>query len=171
MRNTEEGFSLIEFLIYVIIASIILGVVFTLHMSIIQARLKNQAIAEGEQQGQQVLQQIAQAIRNAASLNAPGIGLTGSSLSLNTYSSSTSPTIFLTSGGVVTMQEGTGAPAALNSTQIVISNLLFQNLSRVSNHATIRFSYTSTYNNPTNRTQNNFSKNFYGSAEIRGIYP
>lgn len=67
----KQGFTLIELLLYVaIIGAIILSVSGFLSL-IMSSRIKNQAIAEVEQQGIQVMQTLTQTIRNASTISIP----------------------------------------------------------------------------------------------------
>ncbi len=170
-QTYQEGFTLIELIIYIAISSFVLGALFALYGSIYQLRVKNESIAEGEQQGQQIIQIISQTVRNAANINSPTAGTAGSILSLQTYSISTDPTIFTISNGIVSIQEGIGAPMALNSPKVTVSNLVFQNLARSGTHGIVKISFTINYTNGSTKVERNFIRNFYDSAAVRGAYP
>lgn len=163
----EKGFTLIELLLYTTAASIIVFTTTSLLQFTLQSRVKNQTIAEVEQQGLQVMQLITQTIRNATAINSPAIGESGASLSLVVVDGASSPTVFDSSSGEVRIKEGTGALVSLTSSRVTISNLSFQNLSRVGTPNTIRTSFTLTYINPSGRNEFEFSQNFYGSADLR----
>jgi prepilin-type N-terminal cleavage/methylation domain-containing protein len=171
MKIKEKGFTLIEFLVYIAIASIVLGALSDLYFTIYNLRAKNQAVSEGEQQGVQIIQLITQTIRNSASITSPVTAASSTTLTLQTYSSSTSPTVLSIRGGIVSIQEGTSTAVVLNSPRTSVGNLTFQNLTRSGTHGIIRVSFTISYVNPTSRTQNNFTRNFYDSAAVRGVYP
>ena len=167
----NSGFTLIELVLYVAIASIVLGAFLTVYTSVYQLRQKNQAVSEVEQQGQQVMQQISQTLRNAAAVTSPATGASSSALTLQTYSSGTNPTILSLSSGAVMDLEGTSSAVSLSSAKITVSSLSFQNLTRSGTHGIIKISFTVTSKNLTGRTENSFTKNFYNSAAVRGVYP
>jgi len=143
---TNKGFTLIELLLYVsIVGAMILSVSSFLPL-LMESRVKNQTIAEVEQQGIQVMQIVTQAGRNANSIDFT--------------------TSFDLSQGVIIMNDGSG-PVALTNSRVVASNLAFQNLSRTDTPGTIRIQFTLTHINPSERNEYDFSKTFYGSATLR----
>src|SRR3989344_8594659 len=83
-RETKNGFTLVELLLYVAISSVILLVTSLFLSVLLESRIKSQVIAEVEQQGAQVMQIMTQSIRNAETINSPAQGVSGASLSINT---------------------------------------------------------------------------------------
>ncbi len=139
---TNRGFTLIELLLYVAIVGAIIFSVAGFLSLLMQSRVKNQTIAEVEQQGVVVMQTITQAGRNATSVNFTNA--------------------FDISGGVI--RENT---VALTNSRVVASGLTFQNLSRVGTPGTIRVQFTLTHINPEGRNEYNYSKTFYGTSSVR----
>ena len=171
IKKIQQGFSLIETVLYVAIAAIVLGGLFSLYISIYRLRVKTQSLGEVEQQGQQIMQLIDQTVRNAQSLSTPATGTSASTLSLKIYDSGLSPTVFSLSSGAVLVQEGAKAPVALNSSRVTVSNLLFQNLTRTGTHGIVRVTFTVSFVNPGGFAENNYTKSFYDSAALRATYP
>ncbi len=142
IRNSHAGFTLIELLLYVsIIGAMILSVSGFLFL-IMQSRVKNQTIAEVEQQGVSVIQLVTQTGRNAADTNFT--------------------TAFDLSGGVLRQDS-----IALTNSRVVASNLTFTNLSRVGTPGTIRIQFTLSHVNPAGRNEYDYSKTFYATASLR----
>ncbi len=166
MLDVRQGFTLIELLLYVSVASIILLVTSLFLSTLLQSRIKNQTIAEVEQQGLQAIQIMTQTIRNAATINSPGQGATAATLSIDTYTSGNNPTIFDLSSGALRMKEGAGSAIALTNSRVSVSSLTFQNLSRSSTPGIIRIQFTITHVNPSGRNEYNFSKTFTASASL-----
>jgi len=138
----RRGFTLIELLLYVsIVGAIIFSIAGFLSL-LMQSRVKNQAIAEVEQQGIQAMQVITQTGRNAADVNFT--------------------TAFDLFGG--TMRQDA---IPLTNSRVVASNLTFQNLSRTGTPGTVRVQFTLTHINPSGRNEYDFNKTFYGSASLR----
>jgi len=160
MKNYQKGFTLIELLLYIAIASIIVFTTASMLRFTLESRVKNQTIAEVEQEGAQVMQLITQTVRNATAISSPTIGASGASLSVDT-------TVFDLSGGAIRIKEGAGAAVNLTSSKITVSSLNFQNLSRVSTPNIVRVSFTVTYTNSSGRNEYDFTKSFYGSAGLR----
>lgn len=159
----KNGFTLVEVLLYtslVVTVIIVSSVIFTI---IIQSRVKNQVIAEVDHQGLQVLDIISQTIRNSDNINSPTIGLSSSSLSVN----SVAPIIFDVSGGVIRIKEGVNPEIALTNNRVIVSNLLFRNISRSGTDGNVRVSFTITHMNPGGRNEYDYSKNFFISASLR----
>lgn len=94
----QNGYTLIELLIYVAILGALLTVVTFFFGTIASARIKDQTIIEVNDQGQALMDTITQTIHNATAITSPAIGTTGSSLSLAVPTGSLSPTLFTVSG-------------------------------------------------------------------------
>lgn len=152
MKN-NRGFTLIELLLYISIASTIVFTTASMLRFTLESRVKNQTIAEVQQQGSQVMQLITQTIRTAKAINSPTLGNSASSLSLEVEDEASNPTVFDLS--------------TLTSSKVTVSNLNFQNLSRAGTPNIIRVSFTITYINSSGRNEYSFTQNFYGSADLR----
>ncbi|MBN1778639.1 MAG: prepilin-type N-terminal cleavage/methylation domain-containing protein [Candidatus Buchananbacteria bacterium] len=163
----KKGFTLIELLLYVAISSFLLLVISVFLSILLQSRIKNQVIAEVDQQGVQIIQIITQAIRNADIINSPTQGVNSTSLSLNTYNVGNNPTVFSLNSGVVRMTEGAGIAVDLNNSRVAVSNLSFYNLARTDTPGLIRISFDLTYINSSGRNEYDFSRTFYASAAVR----
>lgn len=135
--------------------------------SLLQSRIKNQTIAEVEQQGLQVMQAITQIVRNADTINSPAVGTSSASLSLNTYTALNNPTVLDLTGGLARIQEGGTTAVPLTNGRVIVSGITFQNLSRASTPGVVRIQFTVTHVNTVGRNEYNFSKTFYGSASLR----
>lgn len=163
-----KGFSLVEMILYVAISSVILLSLSMLLSFLLSSRIKNQSIADVNQQGLQVMQLVTQTIRSAKSVDFPSIGATSTSLSLTMPDPLLSPTIFDVSNGVVRIKEGSGEAIPLTNSHVTVSPYVFQNISGASStDRIIRLSFTIDYNNPSGRNESSFTKSFTGSATLR----
>ncbi len=165
---SQKGFTIIELLLYVSIAGIILFSVSGFLSVLLESRVKNQTIAEVEQQGAQAMQMITQTLRNGVSLTTPAFGATSTSLSLTTPIALNNPTVWSLFAGAIQMKEGTQATSTLTNARVTVSGLVFSNLSATSTMATttrIRFTVTSVA--PTGRQEYSYSEIFTGSATLR----
>ncbi len=166
LLNISNGFTLIELLLYISIASILLlGISFFLFI-FLESKIKNQVIAEVEQQGLQAMQLITQTTRNAEAIILPTQGASSSFLTLNVVSVTNDPTIFDFSSGVFRIKEGNNPIVSLTNSHVIVSNLVFQNFSRANTPGTIRIQFTLTYANSSGRNEYNFSKTFIESATL-----
>lgn len=173
MRTTKlkpqltNGFSLVEILLSVGVAAIILISLSLALAQVIESRVKQQVIAEVEQQGTQVIQVITQSIRNSDNINSPGIGTSSTSLSLDVYDGTLDPTLFSLSSGIIQIQEGSGSAVILTASPVTASDLTFTNLSQSGTPGTIRLQFTLSYTNPSGRQEYAYTKTFYASASVR----
>ena len=167
VRRSAGGFTLIELLLYVSLTAGILFGVSILFSAGLSSRIKNQTIADVEQQGDAVMHIITQAVRNGDSINSPTIGASAASLSAKVFDTLKDPTVFDLSGGVVRITEGSGSAVPLTSDRIIVSGLTFQNLSRTGTSGTVRIQFTVTHVNPGGRNEYDFSQIFYGDATLR----
>lgn len=165
--NIQGGFTLVELLLYVSIASVMLLVISVFLSTLLESRIKNQTIAEVEGQGIQVMQMITQTARNAEAITSPALGASASSLTLDVITAGSDPTIFDLASGVIRIKEGAGSAVALTNSRVTASALTFQNFSRTSTPGTIRIMFTLTYVNSSGRNEYTYSKTFYGSASLR----
>lgn len=168
MNNNNKGFTLIELLLYIAIVSVVVFVIAGLITSVLQSRVKNQTVADVEQEGAYVMQLITQTVRNATAVNSPAIGASSASLSVNVTSAPSSPTVFDSSAGVLRITEGAGSPVSLTSSHVTVSSLLFKNLSVAAlPQGSIRISFTITHVNTSGRNEFTYSKTFTGAADLR----
>lgn len=167
MNINRKGFTLIELLLYVALSSAILLVVSLFLATLLESRIKNQVIAEVEQQGIQAMQIITQAVRNADAINSPSIGTNATSLSINTIAAGNNPTVIDLSSGVIQIKEGVAAAIPLTNSKVTVSALSFFNLSRSSTPGTVRIQFTITVVNTSGKNEYSWSKTFIDTATLR----
>ncbi len=166
-KNNNQGFTLVELLLYIAVTSIILLTISAFLTTLLESRVKNQTILEVESQGVQVMQLITQTLRNGANINTPLVGTNSSTLSVDTYNNTLNPTIFDISSGVIRVKEGASPVVALTNARVTASALNFENLSRADTSGTIRITFTLTYINSSGRNEYNFTKTFISSGTLR----
>jgi len=162
MQKNKKAFTLIELLLYISIAGVMILSISIFLFTVLQSRVKNQTIAEIEQQGTQVMQIITQTIRNSSSIISPSQGNNSTSLEVDNNGT---PTNFDLSGGIIRVNEG--MVVNLTNSRITVSGLDFYNLSQDNTIGTIRIQFTLTHINPAGRNEYNYSKTFYGSASLK----
>lgn len=164
---SRRGFTLIELLLYLGVSSIIISGTSFFLISLLEARVKYQAVSEVEQQGQQVMTQLTQTIRNAQNITSPTTGATGTSLTLDVVTAGLDPTVFDLSGGIIRVTEGAGAAQPLTTSAVTASSLSIQNLTRPTTQGVLRVSFTLTRTSTSGRNEFTYSKTFRGSASLR----
>jgi len=167
LQNTSQGFTLIELILYVGLSAIFLTLVTLFLASLVNGRIKSETIAEVEQQGFQAMQRITQTIRNAEGVNSPTIGLSATSLSLDVVIVALDPTIFDSTGSALQITEGGGSSVVLTNDLVTVSELIFENVSRVGAPDIIRVQFTLTRVNAAGRNEYNYDRTFTTSAGLR----
>lgn len=166
--RSAKGFTLIEMILYVSTSSVMLLSLFMLLSFLVGGRVKNQSIADVNQQGMQVMQLVTQTIRSAKSVDSPSVGATSTSLSLTMHDPLLSPTIIDVVNGVVRIKEGSEDAVPLTNSHVTVSPYVYQNISSTSStDRIIRLTFTIDYNNPSGRNESSFTKTFTGSATLR----
>ena len=162
----QTGYTLIELLLYVAIIGILLSSITVFFGMMVSARVKNQTIAEVNDQAAAVMDYMTQTIRNASSITSPTAGTSGSSLTLVVPTGSLSPTIFSLSGTTLQVKEGTAAAVSLTSSDVQLSSLTFTNLTRSGTPGIVQISFTLNRTNPGGTNDYDFQKTYTSSAEV-----
>lgn len=161
------GFTLVELLLYMSITATIILSIAGFFPLLMQSRVKNQTIAEVEQQGMQVMQFVTRTIRNAEGITTPIIGNSGSGATIDVVTASLDPAVFDLTGGVIRVTEGSGSAIQLTNTRVTASGLTFHNVSRTDTPGILKIQFTLSHINPEGRQEYNYIKTFYGTASRR----
>lgn len=141
----QQGFSIIEMMLYMGILAIMLGVLSTLFTSAVQMQLQSDSTSSVEQTGNYLLQRLIYDIHNADSITTPAT-LGGSDDTLVITNGSTTYTYTLDSNGNLTIND-----VPLNDFDTTISNLSFTRLGNDlsdDNDIQIQFTVTSKVKSP-----------------------
>ena len=163
----RRGVTLVELLLYVSLMAVMLLGVSILLAVLLSSRVKNQTIAEVEQQGVQVLKTITNTIRNSENIISPLGGTSAASLVLDMLDATKDPTTFDLSASTVRITEGASSPLPLTGARLIASGLEFQNLSRPATPGTVRIKFTLAHINPETKNEFEYSKTFHASASLR----
>lgn len=164
---TSKGFTLIEALVYTAIFSLFVVTLSSFSESMNVARIRDQNVSEVNDQGSQAIRVITETVRAARAIGTPGTSSTSTTLSLTTDSTSTNPTIFSASAGVLYITEGTGVSIPLTNRAVTVSDLLFMNLSHPATPGVIRVQFTLNATAGSSSPQKSYNADFYGGAAIR----
>jgi hypothetical protein len=167
-KSKVKGFSLLEVLMYVSVSSVLLFSMTLFITFLLGSRVKSETIANVNYQGEQVMRLLTTTIRNGTSVISPSIGTGSASLSVTVTDPSLSPTVFDVSSGTIRIKEGGGPIIPLTNSRVVVSPLLFENVSSSSStEKSIRISFTISHNNASGRSEYSYSRNFIGSATMK----
>ncbi len=166
-RKSKGGYTLIEVLLYIVIAVIMISGISALFHLVLEGGAKSRTITEVEQQGSQIMHLITQTIRNAEGINSPTEGNSSSTLSLNVVDAGDDPTVFGISGGSIYINEGSGSNVDLMNSNVTASGLTFENVSRTGTPGSVKIEFTLEHVNSLGLNIYDYSKTFYGSATVR----
>lgn len=149
----NKGFTLIELIIYIGIVTAILLVIFNFAWEVIYGNIKSQAIREVQQNARFSMEIIARTIKEAKAINSPNLGSSANSLSLEMTDSNLNPTVFDVSDNKLRIAQGANNPYELTNDRVIVSNLLFANLSYENTPGTIKIEISINHVNPTGRSE------------------
>lgn len=167
--ENQNGFTLIETLIYGLLVSgmILAAVLFSLNVS--DGNEKARAYQEVQQNARMAMERIVQEVRSASDLDSAGSTFNASPgvLSLINNYAAKSPTVFSVSNNILNVQQGAAQPVALTSNLVKVTGLTFTNLSVANRTKNIGISMTVEYINPGNNNLYAASTTIQASAVIR----
>lgn len=161
----QQGFTYIEFILYIALVVIILSALIPFAWDAIEAGVKSTTEQEVFSNAQYISEQLKYQIRNATGINA----VSATQISLGTSISNTNPTIIGLSGSNLTITQGVGSPINLNSQNASISAVTFTNYTSGDNKTkNIQFVFTvnASYS-ASKRQEYNESTTIEGDAEVR----
>jgi type II secretory pathway pseudopilin PulG len=168
VREKKRGFTLIEFLIYSVIVSFIVGSLVLTGVNIMQARARINITEEVNHNARAILNMITNHIRQAEGVIYPAPGDSGNYLSLEMPISDFSPTIFeVDENGTLMVRRKDDVASSITSETVIVSDLVFTNLSYTDTPGTVKIVITIEYSNLSERTEYDFEKIFYTTENIR----
>ena len=140
-EHQQCGFTLLELLLYVSLASVTVIIFFSMHALVTQSREKSYHMVEINEQGLQVAQRITQVLRNAVSVDLPQ-GATDDEITVIDPDNGTIR--FFIDSGQVWEQAGSDDPVALTDNKIETASLEFSNVSLPNAAASINIEFNLT---------------------------
>jgi type II secretory pathway pseudopilin PulG len=169
MKNLfkSRGFTLVETLLYIGIASILLTSVAAITINILSNKASLTAMEEVSQNARFGMEKVTFVIRNADSINTPTQGNTGTLLSLAMPDAAQNPTVFSVNNGILQIQEGSNSAVALTTSSVNIPTIQFSNVSYPDTPGVIRTEFTLEAQNDSDRREFEFSRTFFTTASVR----
>ena len=159
--RTERGFTIIELLLYSAISAAMIASISIILSTLLDIRIKNQSIAEVEQQGQILMSSLTKAIRNADTVNDLPQGATEAVLSITANGVNT---VYSSENGRMMVSINGGGAIPLTNSKVEITNLRFSNYARPGTNGLFRIEFTISRLNPVGGARNAFERTFIGSA-------
>lgn len=168
-NNSQNGFTLIETLIYGLLVSGMILAATTFSLNVSEGNERARAYQEVQQNARMAMERIVQEIRSAGDLNSGGstFGSNPGVLSLSHNYPAKNPTIFDISGEKLRISQAGAATTTLTSDLVRVTNLTFTNLSVSSRTKNIGISLTVEHVNPGNNDIYAASTTIETSAVIR----
>ncbi len=126
LRN-NNGFTLIEIIIYVAIIGIVMTSFIAFGMSISSARSKTYVVQEVQGNARMLIDIISQKIKRAQAITSPTAGQSNGAMTLDMPYSESDLTFSMTDG-IVYLTEGSGDPQAIVSNEVEVENFQFSNI-------------------------------------------
>lgn len=158
-KQNNNGFTLIETIIYVAIIGIAMSSFISFGISISTSRSKTYAIQEVQANARMLMGTVVQKIKHAQGVNSPIPGNSNDIMVLDMPNAEPDIT-FSIIDGIVYMTEGVGDPFALVSNRVEVTNIIYNNVGEAGgadsvqigfdmqfrNAASVEFSYTGNFN-------------------------
>ena len=120
----KRGFTLIETLIYIAILAMVLSLAFAAVYQLLDSDYRSVLLRELNENQLFLTQKIAWVLQSNQSVNAPAVGSSGSSLSVNKIGYAYNPLVFSLSGGVVRLASGATTTPITNN-YVIVNSLNF----------------------------------------------
>jgi len=161
MIEKQKAFTLLEFVIYSTLVTIIVGLLVLISANVLGARARIIAQEEVSHNARFALGRITSEIRNSRAI------VTASGSSLRLIDADGDTVGFDLAGGVLRINKGNGLPVALTSESVVVSALQFINVSYPATPGTIRIIMTVEFSNPLGRPEWDFKRTFHTTENVR----
>ena len=161
-KKKKAGFTLIEFIVYSALITVIVGMIVLVSVNVMGARARIITREEISHNVRFVLETIRHEIRNAQEIDTAG----GSQLQLIDAVGDT--VTFDLDEGAVTMAKFGGTAVALTSDLVNVSSLQFTDVSYEDTPGTIKIEMTIKFVNDLERPEWEFEKTFYTTESLRG---
>jgi len=139
----ETGFTLIEFLIYIVILVIVIFAMGLVASNVFQIGVRNDVVQEVSHNGRFAIQRIGQAVRAASYIIEPGEGENeGNRLELSFEDLTKNPTVFdISSEGKLRIKEGNGDYIELTTSKVAVEQIIFKKVSEDSVKVELNISF------------------------------
>ena len=166
----KRGFTLVEFIVYTALTSIVLVLALNFITDAFFARVKSEAVLVTGSNARFGMERMIQDIREAKAVNVGSsvFGTNPGVLSLQMPDGAKDPTVFDVSSGQLRVASGGSGPFALTSSTVTVSNLVFTNLSSTPKTKDIKIQVTVETGQSVERPEFKATATLESSATLRG---
>jgi len=170
-RKLQNGFTLIEVLIYIAIIGMVTSSFIVFSISVSNSRSKTYVVQEVQANMRTAVNIISQKLRasNGVNIGVSTLGVDPGFLSLSMASSTLSPTIIGLNqdNGILGIKEGTSATTSITSDEVKVTNLVFTDVTGPSARENIRVEITIEFNNIGTDVEYNYTQNLQTAVSLR----
>lgn len=171
LAKHRSGFTLIEALIYIAIVSMVVTGLVLFSISISNTRTKTYVVQEVQANTRTALDIIERRIRGALGIDLASstLGSDPGVLILRMSDAQKDPTVINLDAddGFLMITEGSNATLPLTSNKVIVTNLVFTDLTASSSRESIRIEMTIAFDNPGTSVEYNFVQNVQTSVTVR----
>lgn len=164
-KANQQGFTLIELILYVAIVTIMLSALTPMALNVIKGGVQSSTQQELYSQARYVSERIKYEIRNANGINS----LTATAISLAKTDAAVNPTVIFLTSGKITITQGVSAAVNLNSNDTTITSITFTDYTS-SNNKTKNIGFVFTIDDAYGSSQTEFQApalTIQSSGEVR----
>lgn len=144
MRYSLSGFTLIEMLLYLSIASALLIIVSTTSIGLLRVSEKTTVFTELHYANTLIAETLERVARDAYAVTSPLPGATSSAVTFSMHDTALNPTRISIDNGVVSITEGTGTATALHGNAVRATMLEFINTTASGSNDAVRMTLSTT---------------------------
>ena len=130
-----KGFTLIEIIIYMALLSLTIGFILVGVYQILDSKTGVLARTSVEEEANFLMKKIKWALTNVDAINQPAAATTSTTLSVNKFNFPSNPVVINLSGSDINITYAANPAVILNSEDVAIKELVFENISSGSNPA------------------------------------
>ena len=165
--NNSRGFTLIEFVIYMAIGSVIFSFLVLSSLEVIYSGIKQEAISEVVYNAHMVFDSLEYSARNAETVSLPLLGVTGTSVILESSSNSPYPVRIYLENGTLYKTEDVGAPQALTTQRVQVGSFEVTNVSHLDGEDSFSVYFHLETVSESSLSEYQFNESFYSTFTLR----
>lgn len=165
-KNKNQGFTLMEIMIYLAIVSFFVVAVTTLAWDVVADKTKNDSLAEVNDNSGIIVEYLKKSVKSAKQIVSPA-EKGQNQTSLNLLMNDDTTTLINTVNNRLQITEGSNNPVYLSSSRVLITNLNIINLTKENTAGNLRIQFDIALDNPSGRSEYNVSNHIDTSFSLR----